>query len=214
MRPRTNSLLSNDAIARGLADYGFEATNNQVAQISRYVALLLLWNEKVNITAIRDPHEILFRHFGESIWAAFLANVKSGRLADVGSGGGFPGLPIKIAVPDLELVLIEPNAKRATFLAEVIRELGLSRVQVLVRPYQELGEEIAPIEYVCARALGDYESLLTWAALPTTSANTALLWLGRADVEGVTRVAGWDWQEPVAIPHSLRRFLLIGRRRR
>jgi 16S rRNA (guanine527-N7)-methyltransferase len=212
MPPATTKPPSSKAIARALADYRIKASYEQVAQIGTYIALLLRWNQKVNITAIRDPHDILVRHFCESMYAVPRGDVKSGRLADVGSGGGFPGLPIKIAVPDLEVLLIEPNAKRAAFLAEAIRELGLTRVHVLVRRYQELGEEIVPTEYVCARALGDYESLLTWAASPAPAANRALLWLGPAEIEKVTRIALWNWREPVAIPHSLRRFLLIGDR--
>jgi len=78
------------------------------------------------LTAIRDPLEILYRHFCESMYAAGAVPLETGRLADVGSGGGFPGLPLKILRPDLQVFLVESNVKKATFLAEVIRGLATS----------------------------------------------------------------------------------------
>jgi 16S rRNA (guanine527-N7)-methyltransferase len=202
--------LTLDAIARGLADYGIETSPEQIEQIQKYVALLLQWNEKVNITAIQDPREILFRHFCEIMFAVLAGPIEKGRLADVGSGGGFPGLPIKILVPELQVLLIESNAKKATFLAEVSRHLELSGVRVVVQRYEELGEEIAPLDYVCSRALGEFDKLLRWAASPTTAARTIMLWIGAADAETVKRTEGWEWREALAIPHSMRRYLLIG----
>jgi 16S rRNA (guanine527-N7)-methyltransferase len=205
--------LNATAIAGSLADYGIEASGEQVGQIQKYISMLLVWNQKVNITAIQDPREILFRHFCESMYGAVAGGIEGGRLADVGSGGGFPGLPIKILVPDLEVLLIESNMKKATFLAEVVRELALESVRVFVERYEEVGEEVAPLDYVCSRALGDYEKLLAWAASPMVGARTAMLWIGGGDVEKVKGVAGWKWREAVAIPHSLRRFLLSGDRK-
>src|SRR5260370_6336186 len=115
-----------------------------------------MWNEKVNLTAIRDPLEILYRHICESMYAAGVMPLKSGRLADVGSGGGFPGLPLKIIQPDLHVFLVESNIKKVTFLAEVIRELGLKDAQVLARRYEELGEEVSPLAYVVPPALVEF----------------------------------------------------------
>jgi len=126
-------------IQRALGEFELLATDEQVLQIQRYMEILLLWNEKVNLTAIRDPLDILYRHFCESMYAAKALALGSGRLADVGSGGGFPGLPLKIVQPGLHVFLVETNIKKVTFLAEVIRELGLRDAQVLVRRYQELG---------------------------------------------------------------------------
>jgi 16S rRNA (guanine527-N7)-methyltransferase len=205
--------LKPEAIARSLGDYGIDASGVQISQIQKYILLLLAWNQKVNITAIQDPREILFRHFCESMYAVPVAAISRGRLADVGSGGGFPGLPIKILVPDLEVLLIESNMKKAAFLAEVVRELGLEAVRVLVGRYEELDEEVAPVDYVCSRALGDYENLLGWAASLTMAARSVMLWIGAGDVGKVKAVSGWRWRDAVPIPHSLRRFLLIGDRK-
>jgi len=184
-----------------------------VLQIQQYIKILLAWNEKINLTAIRDPLEILYRHFCESMYAAMAVPVENGRLADVGSGGGFPGLPLKIIRPGLRAFLVESNLKKATFLAEVIRELGLTDAQVLVRRYEELGEEIAPLDFVCSRALGEYGGFLEWAHSEPIAAKQVILWIGARDLEEIEKIAGWEWREPIQVPHSLQRLLLVGTRK-
>ena len=210
MPTQTQAVPSEDAIRRALKDFQVELAAQQIAWIQEYMRILLFWNDKVNLTAIRDPTEILYRHFCESIFAASAVPLEKGRLADVGSGGGFPGLPLKIARPELEVFLIESNVKKATFLAEVVRELGLTDMHILVSRYQELGEEVAPLNYVCSRALGEFGSFLNWAAAPQVAAETAILWVGGRDLDEIRGLPGWDWNESIAIPQSLRRFLLVG----
>lgn len=197
-------------IQRALGEFELLATDEQVRQIQRYMEILLLWNEKVNLTAIRDPLEILYRHFCESMYAAKALALRRGRLADVGSGGGFPGLPLKILQPDLHVFLVETNIKKVTFLAEVIRKLGLRDAQVLVRRYQELGEEVAPLDYVCSRALGEFPAFLAWAGSEQIAAKQVILWIGARDLPEIREIRHWEWHEPVAVPHSLRRLLLVG----
>jgi 16S rRNA (guanine527-N7)-methyltransferase len=172
-----------------------------------------MWNEKVNLTAIRDPLEILYRHICESMYAAEAVPLRNGRLADVGSGGGFPGLPLKIIRPDLRVFLVESNLKKATFLAEVVRELGLTDAQVLVRRYEELGEEVAPLDYVCSRALGEFPPFLEWAGSQQIAAKQVILWIGARDLAEIQKIRTWEWGEPIRVPHSLRRLLLVGTKR-
>src|SRR5271170_6559405 len=121
--------------------------DSQLEQISTYIDLLIRWNTRINLTAIRNQEEILTRHFGESLFTArhlfparttwgqppepalsevegaVPAEPSSTRLIEVGSGAGFPGLPIKIWAPEINLTLIEANQKKATFLREVARVL-------------------------------------------------------------------------------------------
>jgi len=146
------------------------------------------------------------------MYAAAAVPLESGRLADVGSGGGFPGLALKIARPDLQVFLIESNVKKATFLAEVVRELELADTRVLVSRYEELGEEIAPLDFVSSRALGEFDRFLSWARSERVPAGRAILWVGGRDVDEIKKIAGWTWQQPISIPHSLQRFLLVGSR--
>ena len=106
--------------------------------------------------------------------------------------------------------MIESNIKKATFLAEVVRELGLVDARVLVSRYEELGEEVAPLDFVCSRALGDFQPFLEWAAGPQVAAQKALLWIGARDLDEIREIALWEWKEPIPVPNSLRRLLLVG----
>ena len=200
-------------IQRALGEFQIAASDEQVLQIQQYIKILLMWNEKVNLTAIRDPLEILYRHICESMYAAGVIPLKSGRLADVGSGGGFPGLPLKIIQPDLHVFLVESNIKKVTFLAEVIRELGLKDAQVLARRYEELGEEVAPLDYVCSRALGEFPAFLEWARSEQIAAKQVILWIGARDLPEIQNIRTWEWGEPIQVPQSLRRLLLVGTKR-
>ena len=213
MSPANPAALSDETIRRAMGEFKLELSGEQVLKIQQYIRILLIWNEKLNLTAIRDPLEILYRHFCESMYAAVAVPVENGRLADVGSGGGFPGLPLKIIRPSLQVFLIEANLKKATFLAEVTRELGLADARVLVRRYEELGEELAPLDFVCSRALGEFGAFLAWAGSDHVGAKETILWVGGRDLEEIQKIPGWEWREPISIPHSLRRMLLVGKRK-
>jgi 16S rRNA (guanine527-N7)-methyltransferase len=204
------ALPSMAVIRRALEEFQLPAYDDQVLQIQQYIKILLAWNDKVNLTAIRDPLEILYRHFCECMFAGFSVPIERGRLADTGTGAGFPGLPLKIIRPGLQVFLIESNLKKATFLAEVIRELGLRDAQVLVRRYEELGEEIAPLDYVCSRALGEYPKFLEWAHSDHLGAKQVVLWIGGNDLPEIRKNLSWDWHEPIPVPNSLRRLILVG----
>ena len=205
--------LSAEIIRRALAEFQLSANDIQVLQIQQYIMVLLTWNEKMNLTAIRDPLEILNRHFCESMYAAGAVPVENGRLADVGSGGGFPGLPLKIMRPDLQVFLIESSIKKATFLAEVIRDLELTDARVLVGRYEELGEEVAPLDFVCSRALGEFAPFLEWARSERIAAKQVILWIGARDLPEIQKIRTWEWREPIPVPNSLRRLLLVGARK-
>jgi 16S rRNA (guanine527-N7)-methyltransferase len=210
MTTTPNPPISAGAIQRAAGEFDLTLDDLQVQQIQQYTRILLAWNEKVNLTAIRDPLEILYRHFCESLYGARYLPVENCRLADVGSGGGFPGIPLKILRPDLEVFLIESNLKKATFLAEVSRDLHLTGIRVLVSRFEELDEQVAPLDVVCSRALGSFAELLNWAAAPQIGASQALLWLGGRDLAEVQAIPGWSWLEPHPVPKSLQRYILQG----
>jgi 16S rRNA (guanine527-N7)-methyltransferase len=197
-------VLSAGTIRRALGEFQLQVNEQQIIYIQQYMKLLLAWNEKINLTAIRDPLEILYRHFCESMFAAVAVPVENGRLADVGSGAGFPGIPLKIVRPGLEIMLVESNMKKATFLPDT---------RVVVSRYEELGEEVMPLDYVCSRAVGEFLPLLAWAASERVAAKQVILWIGGRDLDQARRGADWEWREPIPVPHSLRRYLLVGTRK-
>jgi 16S rRNA (guanine527-N7)-methyltransferase len=205
--------LSEETIRRSLGEFQITVEREQVFLIQQYVKTLLRWNEKLNLTAIRDPLEILYRHFCESMFAAGAIPVDKGRLADIGSGPGFPGIPLKIIRPELELCLVESNIKKGTFLAEVVRELQLTNSRVLISRYEELGEEVAPLDYVCSRAVGEFGPFLEWAGSDRVQAQNVILWIGGRDLEEVQKAKDWEWKEPILIPKSLQRYLLVGKKK-
>lgn len=202
--------LSEDTIRRALSDFRVSVDDSQVLLIQRYMTILQHWNEKLNLTAIRDSLEILHRHFCESMFGAVAVPVEFGRLADIGAGPGFPGIPIKILRPDIELFLVESNIKKGTFLAEVVRELELVNARVLISRYEELDEELAPLDFVCSRAVGEFGLFLPWAASERLAASRLLLWIGGRDLDEVQKSPHWEWQEPIPVPQSLRRYILVG----
>jgi len=205
--------VSDETVLRALGEFQISIDSEQVFLIQRYIAILLRWNEKLNLTAIRDPLEILYRHFCESMFAGGAIPVDKGRLADIGSGPGFPGIPLKIARPELELCLVESNVKKGTFLAEVVRELKLANSRVLISRYEELGEEIAPLDYVCSRAVGEFGPFLAWAGSAQVQARQVILWIGGRDLEAAQKSKNWEWREPILIPRSLQRYLLVGKKK-
>jgi 16S rRNA (guanine527-N7)-methyltransferase len=206
------TIPSEDTIRRASGEFGIKLDDGQVVAIQRYIRLLLVWNDKVNLTAIRDPLEILYRHFCESMFGTVAVPLLAGRLADVGSGGGFPGLPLRILRPELRVLLIESNIKKATFLAEVVRELDLRNVTVHVGRYEEMTADLAPLDYICSRAFGEFKAFLLWSSTEVLAVKNVVLWVGTRDLEEIRGIAGWEWQEPVPVPQSLRRVILIGSR--
>lgn len=116
--------LTPDRIRTLLVPYFTEASALLLDQLSTYLDLLLKWNARTNLSAIRAPDEIVQRHFGESLFVARHLPA-AWTLLDLGSGPGFPGLPIALVQPQLAVTLAESQNKKAAFLREVIRTLGL-----------------------------------------------------------------------------------------
>ena len=204
--------LSNPEIANALAPYGLKPLSDaQLSSIAAYVNLLKKWNQTVPLTSLEDGPEIVSRHFGESIFPSRLLPMESGRLADVGSGAGFPGLPLKIAFQALHVTLVEPNLKKCAFLREVSAMLGIASVEIVRCPYEEFAPPAQSFDFICCRALGNYRRLLQWARGTIKSRGHVILWLGFDDSVSVSRIKGWNWDLPVNIPESRRRVILIGR---
>lgn len=108
---------------------GLQFDNNKYEKFMLYMSLLKEWNEKINLTAITDEEEIIKKHFIDSIKAFRFNNLRSAKkIIDIGTGAGFPGIPIKIIMPEIEVVLLDSLNKRVNFLNEVINKLGLNNI--------------------------------------------------------------------------------------
>src|SRR5258708_9064814 len=128
-------------IARLLRTY-IEPPEEILTGIATYVSLLRKWNDRINLTSVRDPHEIVRRHFGESFFAAAQLLTADDSLTgiDLGSGAGFPGVPMVMFGRGSSFTLIEANGKKSAFLNEVIRALGLGNVRVFSGRAESFGE--------------------------------------------------------------------------
>ncbi|MBI3661967.1 MAG: 16S rRNA (guanine(527)-N(7))-methyltransferase RsmG [Acidobacteria bacterium] len=195
-------------IAQALAPFGIQPSPALAAAIRLYTQLLLRWNQKISLTSITDPKEILQRHFGESMFAAHVVPIARGRLFDVGSGAGFPGLALKLISPDLDVTLIEPNSKKSAFLAEIVRTLTLSSVKILSKRIEELRDLEAAADFITCRAVRPDKQLLAWSRATLKEHGRIVLWLGYEDASSLRAARDWSWQQPVPIPLSSNRVLL------
>jgi 16S rRNA (guanine527-N7)-methyltransferase len=225
----------------------------QLQSISTYIDILIRWNARINLTAIRDPEDIVPRHFGESLFAArhlfpdggaagkrAVLDTRGGRaalqgrarsqegvgalapeatanqqpatnirLADIGSGAGFPGLPIKLWAPAISLSLIESNHKKAAFLREVTRALTLTDVDIQNTRAETLA---AKFDIVTLRAVERFEAILPIAAaLVGPAGRLALLISAAQQDQARAMLPNLTWSTPAPVPHSRSRVLLVAR---
>jgi 16S rRNA (guanine527-N7)-methyltransferase len=228
----------------------------QIAQISIYIDLLLRWNARTNLTAIRTPEEIVTRHFGESLFVAqtlFPAPEESNRdpnghagtpgnslalqrrevsanvmrpigtpetpgqinansrpldLLDLGSGPGFPGLPIHLITPNLQTTLLESQQKKVAFLREVIRALTLTSINVYPARAEDFSHTAST---VTLRAVERFDQILPTAArLVAPQGRVALLIAEPQQPRAQSALPNFSWQSPTPIPNSTARILLVG----
>jgi 16S rRNA (guanine527-N7)-methyltransferase len=196
-------------IENDLRAYGFSAPPSFLVAAKRYIDLLLRWNRTISLTTVTDPDQIVRFHFGESIFALSVVPIENGRLADVGSGAGFPGLALAMARPGLRVTLVEASAKKFAFLNEAVRELGLKNSRVLRCRMEEVAIK-ERFEFTTARALGRHDLFLKWSRLHLNPSGKVVLWLGGRDVTALRSEGGWSWSPEVSIPGSKQRFLLFG----
>jgi 16S rRNA (guanine527-N7)-methyltransferase len=203
---------SHELIRSTIATYGQTVDPDISRKISIYMDLIELWNRKISLTAVTDPQDILRFHFGESIYPLQFLGFERGRLADVGSGSGFPGLAIKIFRPDLEIVLIEPNKRKCAFLAEVARSLKLSSVEIISKPFKESGVPPKSLQFVTSRALAKFENLLSWSDACIIPGGAVVLWVSAQAASQIQRFTGFHWSPARIMSGTQNRAILIGQK--
>ncbi len=209
--PDVEAALAPAQVIATLRAFEVDIPESLAARIGDYVRLLLRWNQKVSLTTVTAPQEILTRHFGESLFGARAAGIEAGRLLDVGSGAGFPALPIAMFAPAIHETLLEPNIKKAAFLAEACRQLGLvERVHVVRDRLEEFPAPETGFNFVTSRAVRVTAAFLEKCGEMLTDSGKLVLWLGQEDIASVRENRDWSWAEPARIPGSERRFVVWG----
>lgn len=155
-----------EQLAKHAAGFGLRLVEEQLVLFARYQALLLQWNERINLTAIREPELIQQRHFLDSLTCATVTGDLNGRsLIDVGAGAGFPGLPLRILYPQSHLTLVESVQKKARFLEAVVAELGLANVRIVAERAEVLGQQAVyrgQYDWAMARGVAEMRVLVEY----------------------------------------------------
>lgn len=141
-----------------LKAYGL--SNEVISKFELYSNMLLEWNDKFNLTAIKDPEQIEIKHFIDSLISEKYISYSGKTLLDVGSGAGFPGIPLAICHPDLKVTLLESNGKKVMFLKEVVNALSLQNVTVIQARSEEVKDLKESFDFVTARAVKQLNILL------------------------------------------------------
>jgi 16S rRNA (guanine527-N7)-methyltransferase len=210
-------MLDADRITALLQPFVPDVPPELVSQLQTYLEVLLRWNARINLTSVRDPEQIVTRHFGESLFAARVLRdagaLASGKatLADVGAGAGFPGIPIKLFAPDVQLTLIESQSKKATFLREVVRALGMSHIVVHCGRAESWG---GTADVVTVRAVEKFSAVLPHAAALVEPGGTLALLIGEAQTQTAVRALGAGWVADCRrkIPDSEGRTIWLAKR--
>ncbi len=167
-------------IREAAAQLGITVTRRQAEQFSRHARLLLEWNRKINLTAITDAREVAIKHFVDAI--APTAHIpRKGRLLDIGTGGGFPGIPLKIMRPDQNMTLIDSVRKKVNFVRHVIRQMQLDDIEALhtrAETLADAGPAVSLFDVIVCRALSDPGSALSLARPLLAPGGTIVLYQG------------------------------------
>ncbi len=212
-----------ELLEEGARRWGLDFTSDTLAAFQTYYEELIAWNERVNLTAITDYQEVQIKHFLDSLSCLLVLEgwpTERWRHLDIGAGAGFPGLPLKIARPQMEITLLEAKKKRVQFLQHLVGRLGLSGIEIIRGRAEELGRQPGHREgydLLLARAVATLPVLLEYA-LPLCRIGGILIAQKGPDVEEelkasqvALRVLGGQMREvrSLELPHSMGRRNLV-----
>ena len=205
-------MVNRHAIKDLLEPFNIPICDDSIDKLIVYLDLLIRWNQKINLTAVRSPQECVTRHFGESLLLSRINPLK-GSLLDIGSGAGFPGLAIKVIAPELDVFLLEPIGKKRAFLKEVARSCGFHKVNVLETRLEEYSQSQskASFDIITVRAVGGLVPLFPATQALLKSGGSLCLWVGRQQGQLIQEAnSTLTWNEPLPIPLSNDRQILSG----
>lgn len=226
MRPAVDYEIV-EAISGIFRKHRLPLETQQAEDFSIYLELLEKWNEKINLTSIRERRAAILRHFAEPAMAMQLLGGAGPVIVCVGSGGGIPGLPFKILDRERECVLVEANNKKATFLREVIDALELEQATVMEGRFEDLvasGELTPPVHILTARAWTGWGGLLGLGAMLMVPGGRAIVLVGEDTLRAMRREltggldpspspewgpavqAGWTIRRILSLPHLVQGY--------
>ncbi len=168
-----------------------EHKNLPLERLYAFYLVLQRWQRSLNLTAIREMKDVVHRHFCESLFLVNMIEKRNGSLFDFGSGNGFPAIPIKIALPELAVTMIEGRRKKCHFLRAAVRELTLDKVRIMNRRLEHLSEleSDARHDYFTMRAVGNIKTIL--AELPSImrSGGKAFIYAGQKTIPELDELA-------------------------
>ena len=150
-----------EELARGAQELGVEVSPQQQEQLLAYLALLIKWNKAYNLTAVRDPDEMVSRHLLDSLSVVPFVVEAGDNWLDVGSGGGMPGIPLAILFPERQFTLLDSNGKKTRFLTQVKLELKLANLEVIHSRVEAFTPEL-PFSGIVSRAFSSLEDFSNW----------------------------------------------------
>jgi len=212
-------MMGEGEIRELLTPFGLSLSSDEMNKVQAYLNLLVRWNTKINLTALRDAGECVTRHFGESLYLVRFVRLE-GRLLDIGSGAGFPGLALKITFPQLQVTLLEPVGKKRAFLKEVARVCEMDLVDVrcerlgeFVKQQIETGRH-SRFNAATSRAVGRPAELIPDAVECLERLAALYLWPSHRQHEEVCRASQGliQWNTPIPLPLARHREIWRGLR--
>jgi 16S rRNA (guanine527-N7)-methyltransferase len=193
-----------------LKPYGLNLDPAQTSQVIDYLELLIRWNSHINLVAAASPEVWMRRHFAESLYISQFMSL-NGRVLDVGSGAGFPVLPLKIMFPQIQPTLLEPVGKKRAFLKEVVRVCGLSEVEMRPERLEDFDADGKLFDVVTSRAVGHFYQLIPQMAGMLREGGKILLWVSaRQWREAEAASERVEWEPPILIPDTTQSYIARG----
>jgi 16S rRNA (guanine527-N7)-methyltransferase len=181
-------------------------------KLAAYLDRLLLWNQRISLTATRGPKELAQRHIAESLWGAQFLPAGARTLLDFGSGAGLPGIPMQVARPEIAVTLAESQTKKAIFLQEVVRVLGQRHTQVYTGRVEAMPSWQC-FDVVTLRAVDRMRQILPIAAGRTSPGGWCVVFTTKAQEQEIrTRAPEMEWRLAAPVPGAAQRIVLVGQR--